>query len=392
MKVLLIGYGSSNKSTLQYLKDDEVYIYDERIINQDNYLSFNQLKDSLMLFDLGIKSPGIKFDDKYLLINSLCKEIISEIDFAYLKLPQVKIIGITGSNGKTSFATFLYTLYSKFKPCHLAGNIGVPLSSIISNIKENDVVILELSSFQIRDSKYIKIDDLFITSLSPNHLDQYLNQDFYYADKKRALLFANNVFFLNESNNILHINKNNDFRINNYYQEISKYIMGKYNIYYINFIINYLISLGINQNKLLDNIKNIKSVKYRLEKPFLKGNYYFINDSKSTSSASSEYAYESYKDKNIILILGGIHKSSPFSIKVKDDDLVLIYGKDSSLINSQIKGKIFINLEEIFIYLTQINKKGYYIIFSPGCSSYDQYENYIKRGEHFTMLVNKYFS
>ena len=270
--------------------------------------------------------------------------------------------------------------------------ITLLLSSIISNIKENDVVILELSSFQIRDSKYIKIDDLFITSLSPNHLDQYLNQDFYYADKKRALLFANNVFFLNESNNILHIDKNNDFRINNYYQEISKFIMGKYNIYYINFIINYLISLGINENKLLDNIKTIKSVKYRLEKPFLKGNYYFINDSKSTSSASSEYAYESYKDKNIILILGGIHKSSPFSIKVKDDDLVLIYGKDSSLINSQIKGKIFINLEEIFIYLKQINKKGYYIIFSPGCSSYDQYKNYIKRGEHFTMLVNKYFS
>lgn len=329
MKVLIIGYGKTGKSLKKYFDkyQNEVFIYDKNVINEKNYCSYNYLKDKLPLFDLGIKSPGISgIDEEYMLIKSLCKEIYSDLDYAFMKLNKCHVIGITGSNGKTSFATYLYHFLSMKYRTFLAGNIGKPLIDYVDEIIDNDYVILELSSFQIRDSKLIKLDTLFYTSLSPNHLNVYIDVNHYYADKKRALFFIKNneIYFINNLDNIIGI-KDNQFEIKiDFIKEIKKYLQGEFSCKYANIAMNYCLNKGFSKEELLNRLITLKPVKYRLNKVFENKQFIFINDSKSTTSNSSKYCFETFSDRPRILILGGKHKSNKFNIKINNNDLVLI--------------------------------------------------------------------
>lgn len=395
MKVLIIGYGKTGKSLKKYFDkyQNEVFIYDKNVINEKNYCSYNYLKDKLPLFDLGIKSPGISgIDEEYMLIKSLCKEIYSDLDYAFMKLNKCHVIGITGSNGKTSFATYLYHFLSMKYRIFLAGNIGKPLIDYVDEIIDNDYVILELSSFQIRDSKLIKLDTLFYTSLSPNHLNVYCDVNHYYADKKRALFFIKNneIYFINNLDNIIEI-KDNQFEIKiDFIKEIKKYLQGEYSCKYANIAMNYCLNKGFSKEELLNGLITLKPVKYRLNKVFENKQFIFINDSKSTTSNSSKYCFETFSDRPRILILGGKHKSNKFNIKINDNDLVLIYGIDKNIINNEINGLLFNNLEEIMKYIKKL-KNNYYVLFSLGCDSHDQYKSFIDRGNHFNELINIYF-
>ncbi len=395
MKVLIIGYGKTGKSLKKYFDkyQNEVFIYDKNVINEKNYCSYNYLKDKLPLFDLGIKSPGISgIDEEYMLIKSLCKEIYSDLDYAFMKLNKCHVIGITGSNGKTSFATYLYHFLSMKYRTFLAGNIGKPLIDYVDEIIDNDYVILELSSFQIRDSKLIKLDTLFYTSLSPNHLNVYIDVNHYYADKKRALFFIKNneIYFINNLDNIIGI-KDNQFEIKiDFIKEIKKYLQGEFSCKYANIAMNYCLNKGFSKEELLNRLITLKPVKYRLNKVFENKQFIFINDSKSTTSNSSKYCFETFPDRPRILILGGKHKSNKFNIKINNNDLVLIYGIDKNIINKEINGLLFNNLEEIMKYIKTLKNK-YYVLFSPGCDSHDQYKSFIDRGNHFNELINIYF-
>ena len=154
---------------------------------------------------------------------------------------------------------------------------------------------------------------------------------------------------------------------------------------------NYCLNLGFIDEEFLLNLKLLKPVEYRLNYLGQYHNLFFINDGKSSTSSSSKYCFDSFKNKKRILILGGNHKSSSFNvIKVTKNDEILIYGHDKNIINQQLSGKLFSTLEEIFLYLKNIKDKRY-ILFSPGCDSHDQYSSYLERGKHFNQLVEKYF-
>ena len=378
MKILIIGYGISGKSLYEYLKGsgNEIYIYDENIISDDIY-NYDRLLKEQPYFELGIKSPGIRKNTKeYELISILCKEIISEIDYSYLKLKTKNVIGITGSNGKTTFSQFLYEFYTLKYNAYLGGNIGIPLIDLVNKVKKDDYVILELSSFQLEDSKYLKLKKGFITSLSPNHLNYYDNVNHYFASKNRIKLFSLDVVYLN--NYIF----DNDFKLTP--------LVGSYNNLYKKIAFNEAYKSGVELSKLYLKEKQLKLDLYRLNGPYQVNNFIIINDSKSTSSESTLYAYNTFKNYKIILILGGNHKSDSFSkINVKDGDMVLIYGASKDKIKSEINGMIFNTLEEIIIYISKL-KNEYMILFSPGCDSHDQFKNYINRGKVFNQLIKKH--
>lgn len=395
MKILIIGFGITGKSLKNYFDkhQNEVYIYDEKIVGDENYFSYDKLLKELPLFDLGIKSPGISLASKeYLLINSLCKEIISEIDYAFLHMEKAHIIAITGSNGKTTLATYFHHFLSQKYRVFLSGNIGFPLIDYLDKIKKGDFVILELSSYQIRDSKYLSCDELFYTSLSPNHLDVYNSLNHYYADKKRAqLLCKGNIYCINEIDNII-----NDYIkrfpiVHDFSKEIQTYLEGYHSIQYANVAMNYCLKYDFTIEELNSFLKTIKPVEFRINRIFENKNFIFINDSKSTTAQSSKYCFDNFAFLSRILILGGRHKSSSFEcIKPCKKDLILIYGQDKEKIKEQINGLLFNNLEEIFLFLKQLTDQ-YIVLFSPGCDSHDQYHSFIERGHHFNDLVYKYF-
>ena len=384
MKILIIGYGLTGKALNDYLNnsEDEVFIYDDNI-KGDNFYDYERLLKELPLFDLGIKSPGIrKNNEKYRLLEILCKNIVSELDFSLSKLKNENIILITGSNGKTTLTRLLQKLISIKYKSYVCGNIGVPLITLVNKVNADDYLLIEISSFQLEDLKSGTFKYGIITSLHPNHLNEYDSYIHYLSSKKRMLMFCKNVIAINE----------NPFNINKYISKnkITPSIIGKYNDIYLNFAYEFASSLNIEHDRLIKEINDFKLDKFRLEFLGEINNFKIINDSKSTSSSASKYAYETYNKDNIILILGGIHKSDSFSkINMKKGDLLLIFGKDKTLINEELNGLTFDDLEEVIKYIVTL-KKHYTIIFSPGCSSYDQYKNYIERGNHFNHLVSKY--
>ena len=383
MKYLIIGYSKSGKAVFEKLKGNDVTVYDDNIKDK-NVINYTYLQKEKPLFDLGIISPGFDVTSyKYRLIKSLCRDIISEIDFAFLR-KKISIIGITGSNGKTTLATYLdFFLSLKYKT-FLCGNIGLPMTEIIDEVEDNDIVILELSSFQIRDSKHLKLEELFLTSLSPNHLDHYDSKDHYYADKKRGLLFLQDKSFITEFKGPFTYKNSKNYLKN---------IKGKYALKYALIAMNYAYKLGIPEDEIIDKCKLIRPILYRLNPIIKYGNKTFVNDSKSTTVAATLYCYSQFKNEKcpIILIIGGVSKSDSFKkLKMRNNDLIFIYGRDKNKINSECNGKKFNNLEQVINQIFNYNGPAC-ILFSPGCSSLDQYRSYIERGEHFNLLIKKYF-
>lgn len=395
MKILIIGYGVTGKSVDSFLKASahEVFIYDRMPIDDARYLSYEQLKNSLPLFDLGIRSPGIPVTDEvWILIESLCLEVMSELDFAFLHLVHPKIIAITGSNGKTTLASDLYHFISADRNVFLAGNIGRPLMDIVADHREGDWIILEVSSFQLRDSHRIVFDDLFVTSISPNHLNMYPSVWHYYADKRRALsMTRGNIYYLGE--------KNRYFPFENYPMKvkenraIEERIEGSHAKRYALTALNYALDHSEDPLAVSKRAESLNPVRFRMNRLAQCGRFHIVNDAKSTTAESSAYCYDTYRgNEKIYLILGGIHKSGNFAdIRVLPGDEVLIYGRDAEKIRAQIEGKTFVCLEDIFHYLLRSSENSATVLFSPGCDSHDQYRSYVERGECFENLVGKYF-
>lgn len=393
MRILIIGYGVTGKAVERFLKafSHEVFIYDKTRIDDDRYLSYERLKNQLPLFDIGIRSPGISVtDEAWLLIESLCLEVMSELDFAFLHLVHPKIVAITGSNGKTTLASDLYHFISADRKVFLAGNIGKPLIDIVPDYREGDLIILEVSSFQLRDSHRIAFDDLFVTSIGPNHLNMYPSVFHYYADKKRALsMTKGKIYYLGK--------ENAHFPFGNYpmtvkdNRAIEERIEGTYAKQYALIALNYALDHSENPDRILKRAESLAPVRFRMNRMAECGGFQMINDAKSTTAESSAYCYDTYRGKGkIYLILGGIHKSGNFSdIRILPGDEVLIYGRDAKKISAQIPGKTFVSLEEIFSYLSHAFTPAI-ILFSPGCDSHDQYRSYVERGECFEHLVGRY--
>ena len=196
MKILILGYGKVGQALHKFLEksNNQIYIYDQKDLSNEleNYYSYEELLKSMPLFDLVIRSPGISILSKvYQLAKLLSKEIKSELDFASKYLKTKHIIGITGSNGKTTTSLMLKTILEKKYRVFLVGNIGIPLIEVVNKINSDDVVIIEVSSFMLEDTSDIIFESIIFTTLSPNHIDQCGNIYNYYISKKR--IFFNRV-------------------------------------------------------------------------------------------------------------------------------------------------------------------------------------------------------
>lgn len=387
-KILLLGYGRSLRALHELIKDEyEVYIYDDFIKN-DAYYNLEKIKATLPLFDIVVRSPGItSLNEIYTLIRLLTKELISEIEFCVrlLKSKKIKYILVTGTNGKTSICSMIYkVLSSYYENVFLAGNIGVPFSSIVPYIKDNAIVILELSSFQIEDTYSSFGDYVIINNISPNHLDGVINYEFYKSSKKR-------LFLLKKADGLLIVDKS----LEEEFKEFNPLIVAKESkidhYYQLNIHIVYLIAylFHISKRKVNNIIKVMDFPKYRNEEIKTSFLSTIINDSKSTTVEASNICLMLHSDKERIIILGGISKSESFSLlSVTNTDLIFIYGKDRYKIQKQLNaGKCFLTLDEIIMEISPLFNDDIYILFTPGCSSYDQFSNYLARGDYFTNLI-----
>ena len=414
-----------DKLNLEDLKDKNAKLF---FGNQD----YSILKNITLI----IISPGVP--QSISLIEEAKKrkiKIIGEIEFAYNLLPNRNYIAITGTDGKTTTVNLIYNIISSYKKARLLGNVGNTFSKEIENIEENEDIILELSSFQLETIYNFHPHISAILNIAEDHLDRYKDIEDYFNAKKNIFKNQNHNDFLilnydniytkglynklkenrNEKYNILTFSTTNkDATI--YYDNSNEYIyyqnkklfsikniklFGRHNVE--NILASVLVSLKNNiPVKYIENaVNNFKGIEHRLELVAIINNVMYINDSKATSMNAVMSALKSF-DKNIILIMGGRNKNIDFSplneiIKDRVKKLILT-GEAAESLNDMIDSdkkiiedkKIIIkDFTDAFNYASSFAIEGDIVLLSPGCASFDSFENYEERGKYFKSLVYK---
>lgn len=390
-KILILGYGVTGKATEKFLQSKN-YLYE--ILTENKKESTIELEQiSKEDFSLIIRSPGISvFSPFYKYLQKMEIPMVSEIEFAYQHLPKnVKLIGVTGSNGKTTTVELITSVLKEKYTVYKAGNIGIPFISLLNKLKEGDIVVLELSSFQLENIQKLHLDVAILTSLTPNHLDSVYDLEYYYQSKLN--IFKNqqkddySLTFLDNPEIKKVIDKTHQYiNLSKYKPRIKKHkllLKGKHN--YNNVKVAYFIGIlfKVEIKKIRKVLYNFSPLPHRLETVMTYQNVLFVNDSKSTSIEATLKALQVYHHK-VILIVGGKDKNLDYSILEKYQPYV--YG--------QIKDKIYTKkkfdtleevMEDVFLHLK--GKK--VVLFSPSTSSYDQFNNYRERGEYFKLLCKE---
>lgn len=390
MRILILGFSKTGQSVYKFLKNKghEIYVYDQNEISDStiNHVSYEFLVSNKLLFDLCIRSPGIKKTSKiYLLSQILSKEIVSEIEFASRFLKTKHIIGVTGSNGKTTTCQMIDSILKQKFHTYLLGNIGDPLINYVNQIQEDDYLILELSSFILENTSSLSFEVVVFTSLSENHLDGVENLDIYYSSKKRILFHQPKLLIANSKiEEILNIKSDQvDLDLNDY-----SFSFNQINTLNLINAIRVAKYFNLNNYQIQKGINQIKIDHYRQEIIYQNQDLVFVNDSKSTSIEATNVAISSFKDKKIILILSGIFKGENIdNLDLKKCFKVYSYGKINDLLENNVLKKK--SLREVLSDIKDNNYQNCYVLFSPSGSSFDLYHSYQERGNEFNCLVKE---
>ena len=404
-KFLIYGYGISGKSIEKYLKNKKCNyeIFDDfQNLKNLKYINKELLLKNLNNYDYFIVSPSIKINSNHFLYKYRNK-IIIDLDFLSIELKDQRVIGVTGTEGKSSTCYLIKEILQKKYHVKIIGNFGntildsKELKKSLSNI---DFLIIELSSYQLDKIKYLKLHYALITNIYSDHLEYHNNIKNYVKSKFRiqTLLYVNSFLYVSKDlylkfKNFISIHKKNIVisRINTLK---SRDLINQ--IKYINLSsIKYLIK-DIDKKINLQSSLNIPPLKYRNQLVFNKNDLKIYNDSKCTNLYNAIYKNNLINNKKKILILGGKLKKQKSSKFIISDTLVLIFGDYTPSFLKFLKFNnsnfyTFPNLNKLFTFLRLVIKANKYnfILFSPGGESFDAYNDYKHRGKQFNNLLKK---
>lgn len=370
-------------------------------------------------YDLIIKNPAIMAtSDIVKKIHSLNITLVNEMEVAYHFLPQgAKIIGITGSNGKTTVTTMIYEILKKMGlPVIIGGNIGYPLSEIIDKVTSKSILVLEISDHQLNDFIDFKTDISVVTNISPAHLDYHGSYENYkkakskifnrHNEKSIAIINKKNLDSLEISENITSVIKYFNDK-NNYYNEEGIYLNNKKildlkDIYikglhnYENILATLLVinEFGLDEKIVKEYYASFAGVAHRLELVKVINGVTYYNDSKSTNTAATITALKTFKQP-IHLILGGVERNQDFhDLDSYMDYVTCIYGigttaKRVCSYAESINKKSYLcqTLDKALTKIKENVHEGDVVLLSPASSSQDFYAKFEDRGDEFKNIV-----
>lgn len=411
----------NNKIVLVDGKEQDTKKVEElKKLNIDVYIDEASSKYLDSSFDFVIKNPGISNENELIKkAYNLNIPVINEVEMAYHFLPKVKLVCITGSNGKTTTTTLIYNMIKRYtNNVHMCGNMGIPLSRMIEEIKENDILVMEISSQQLNNFNEFKPDIAVLTNLIPVHIDFFETYEKYKNIKKRifknfdenclAILNLENEDVVNLTNDI---NGKKEFfsskrKTDCYYDDGSIYyknekiidvsdilIKGMHNYENIMCAVMVIKALNIPINVVVDELKEFKGVEHRIE--FVKelNGRKFYNDSKATNTVSTIIALDSF-DSPTILIMGGLDRGHSFdelNDHLKNVKYIICYGQTKDRIKkwSKVECKVVDNLEQAVKKAYELSDDSDTILLSPACASWDQFDSFEERGLLYKDVINK---
>ena len=447
-KVAVIGLGVSNIPLIEYLyqKQAQVTIFDNKeeekidknIIDEIKKYKFKYYlgEDSLSKlkgFDLIFRSPSCLPTKPELLAEKQRGAIVTTEIEQLIKMAPCKVIGITGSDGKTTTTTLTYeVLKNAGYKCYLGGNIGIPLFTRLNEIEPEDIIVLELSSFQLMEME-VSPQIAAITNITPNHLNVHKDYQEYIDAKK-------NIFTHQDENGILVLNADNEITngcrseangkvilfssskkledgyivdediIKECNDGIRRHIISTKDIK-LKGIHNYqnicttlaLTKTLVDTDKAIDTIKEFSGVYHRLELVRTLDGVEWYNDSASTTPTRGISALNAI-DKEIVLIAGGADKNLDYTpiakhIVEKVKKLILI-GQTATKIYDAVKKELENQNKQLDIHMCEtfkqsidlakrLAKPGQVVLFSPASTSFDMFKDMYDRGDKFRDEVNK---
>ncbi len=429
-KILVLGMAKSGYNVAKLLAPHNEIIVtdkkeqDEKLVKELNDLNVQFIckEDPTDLldksFDYLIKNPGIMpFHETVLKAKELNIPVLNEMEVAYHFLPEdTFIIGITGSNGKTTTTTILYNLLKlAHKDVILGGNIGYPLSEIISEAHKGSIIVLEISDHQLINFKDFKTNISVLTNICPTHLDYHGSYDKYKLAKKNIFLnhTSTDINIINKANaDCLEITKDikgtkiyfNDE--NNYYDDKAIYIKGEKiidlcdiklqgthnyeNILSALLVLDYF---GIDKKLVKEYLSTFNGVEHRIEFVLEKDGVKYYNDSKATNPTSTITALKAFT-KNVHLLLGGmerkqdfheldevIHKCKHIYALGETSDKVMSYAKEMHIPATKCE-----TIKKAMAKVKENVEAGDIVLLSPASASWDQYAKFEDRGDEFKSL------
>lgn len=384
--------------------------------------------------DIIVANPAVPGDNKYLQIARRANKLVTSQIGIFFELCPAKIIGITGANGKSTTTALTVHLLKNTsnKTVWLSGNIGnQPLLTILDQINPDDLVVLELSSFQLEQLAEIQKapDVALLTNLTPNHLDRYGKFENYCDAKENIFKYQK----LNNNNSAVSIFNAEDKIAAEWFEKYkndASRICIKFSADYISDELRNCYSLpgranlsnlaaamtiakyfGAEDDQIKRCLPEFKALPHRLELIADINDIQWYNDSKATTPEGAITALDAF-DQPIIIIAGGYDKDIPFDelgekIAEKSKAAILIGNTalkiDKAIQNAQMslrevqrrsnlqtintKIKLVDSLAAAVRMANQLAESGDIVLLSPACASYDMFENYEQRGQEFINLV-----
>jgi len=443
-KILIFGCRETGKGLYGLLSEDsniDLWFYDDNLSGCDEllkrkgkFLPMFAIKDTLHTFDMIIYSPSIKRDN-WLLVLAREKGVLAlnEFEYCFLNLKSKSVL-VTGTDGKTTTTMMIDAIFNKANIGHVtAGNIGMPLSSVLKFLSVDKWLLGEVSSFMLEGTTCIRPNIAVVTNIAPDHIAWHGDFRNYCISKSNLVkyMFKEGLVIINaDDQNSAFLSWNTSARV--LFFSLKKkvngaflrdgalwsfidgseekvidnindlHVIGKHN--YANALCSILVAkeLGISNLSIAESLINFVGVRHRLEKLFVHNDVLFVNDSKSTNVHSTMAALEVFSGKTISLIVGGQLKIDSYeelflfaqSIKVKN---IILFGESrydlfrlaqqNKLQNVFIEENLRAAVFRSYSLLCQNN--GGILLFSPACASYDSYRNFEERGEDFCEISRK---
>jgi len=415
--IAIIGLGKSGSSALKLLlaagfQNNEIITYDDK----DSSATICQPADLIARKPQTlVVSPGVPLGTSWLqqLIQSGA-HLTSEISLAASFLTTEKIIGITGSVGKSTVTSILGVgALADDENSFVGGNLGTPFCEyahkLITGGAKGKWVVLELSSYQLENCRGLTLDFSAITFLSPNHLERYVNLEQYYQTKLTITGITKNVCVINKSSvDAVQFSKMakcstklvnaDDSLTEQQRKKIS--LIGKHNL--DNFAVaNELANLTGLQQSAVEKMYTFKGLAHRLENVGTVNGVTYVNDSKATAMDSVLVAVSGCLEKvtekhKLHLLLGGKDKNLPWEqLQVLKSDTRIngvFFGACGELAKekSKLDGKSFKSLNDAIEFCFSVEKPGDIVLLSPGGTSLDEFKNFEERGHFFTKKVIRF--
>lgn len=377
--------------------------------------------------DYLIKNPGVPIDHKYVLkARELGIPVINEVEMAYLCIPKdknIKLIGITGSNGKTTTTTLIYEFLKKDnKKVILAGNIGYPLSNFVDDLENDTIIVMETSCQQLENLDKFTPDVAVMTNISEAHIDFMKTYEHYKYVKSKMLKnhTKDNVAILNnESSELLSAVK--DAKSNKKYFSSKKKIDGAYfennKIYYydeeivdikdiklrgIHNIENIMAAVmavkefGCSTDSIRSVLKDFNGVEHRLEFVGNINGRIFYNDTEATNIKCTQIALSSFTEPTIILLGGTERNQNFFDLKpfMKHVKAIIATGICRERVKDfgdsmGIPTYVCEFMDEATRKAYEVSSEGDVILLSPASASWGQFKECEERGALFKEIANK---